>query len=233
LGSFVTKATDLKREIITTADGSHSLYVPDLDEHYHSYHGSIKESQRVFIELGLEHVAEKVDSISILEVGMGTGLNVLMTALANEGLKKNIRYDAIEAFPLEDELLNQLNYADQLLHPSATELFEAIHLAPWNEGKAITELFTLTKIEAPIEAIDFSPEQYDLIYFDAFAPEVQGELWTDDIFAKMYAILKPGGVLSTYCVKGDVKRVLKEQGLTIEKHKGPDGGKREVLRAIK
>lgn len=233
MGSFVTKATDLKREIITTADGSHSLYVPDLDEHYHSYHGSIKESQRVFIELGLEHVAEKVDSISILEVGMGTGLNVLMTALANEGLKKNIRYDAIEAFPLEDELLNQLNYADQLLHPSATELFEAIHSAPWNEGTAITDLFVLTKIEAPIEAIDFSPEQYDLIYFDAFAPEVQGELWTDDIFAKMHAILKPGGVLSTYCVKGDVKRALIKQGFRIEKHKGPDGGKREVLRAIK
>lgn len=233
MGSIVTKATDLKREIITTADGSHSLYVPDLDEHYHSYHGSIKESQRVFIELGLAHVAENLGSISILEVGMGTGLNVLMTALANEGLNKSIRYDAIEAFPLEDELLNKLNYADQLLHPSAAELFQSIHLAPWNEGAEITDLFTLTKIEAPIESIDFSPEQYDLIYFDAFAPEVQGELWTEEIFAKMYAILKPGGVLSTYCVKGDVKRALQDRGFAIEKHKGPEGGKREVLRAIK
>lgn len=233
MGSFVTKATELKREIITTADGSHSLYVPELDEHYHSYHGSIKESQRVFIDLGLNYVAETNNDIAILEVGMGTGLNVLMTALANEGLKKHIRYDAIEAFPLEDELLNQLNYAEQLLHPSATVLFEAIHGAAWNEGTHLTELITLTKIEAPIEAIDFSLEQYDLIYFDAFAPEVQGELWTAEIFAKMYSILKPGGVLSTYCVKGDVKRALQEQGFTIQKHKGPEGGKREVLRAVK
>lgn len=233
MGSIVTKATDLKREIITTADGSHSIYVPDLDEHYHSYHGSIKESQRVFIDLGLNYVADSNDSIAILEVGMGTGLNVLMTALANEGLKKQIRYDAIEAFPVEDELLIQLNYANQLLHPTAAELYEVIHQSQWNESVAITDLITLTKIEAPIESIDFSPEQYDLIYFDAFAPEVQGELWTGEIFAKMYSILKPGGVLSTYCVKGDVKRALKEQGFTIEKHKGPEGGKREVLRAMK
>lgn len=233
MGSFVIKATDLKREIITTADGSHSLYVPELDEHYHSYHGSIKESQRVFIDLGLNYVSENHETIAILEVGMGTGLNVLMTALANEGLKKNIRYDAVEAFPLEDELLNQLNYADQLLHPSAKEIFESIHQAPWNDAAQLTDLFTLTKIEAPIEAIDFSLEQYDLIYFDAFAPEVQGELWTSELFAKMYSILKPGGVLSTYCVKGDVKRALQEQGFTIEKHKGPEGGKREVLRGVK
>jgi tRNA U34 5-methylaminomethyl-2-thiouridine-forming methyltransferase MnmC len=209
------------------------LYVPELDEHYHSYHGSIKESQRVFIDLGLNYVADKVDSISILEVGMGTGLNVLMTALANEGLKKSIRYDAIEAFPLEDELLIQLNYGEQLIHPTASELFESIHLATWNEGVQLTDLITLTKIEAPVEAIDFSPEQYDLIYFDAFAPEVQGELWTAELFSKMYSILKPGGVLSTYCVKGDVKRALQAQGFTVEKHKGPEGGKREVLRAVK
>ncbi len=233
MGSIVTKPTDLKREIITTADGSHSLYVPDLDEHYHSYHGSIKESQRVFIDLGLSYVAQQKESIAILEVGMGTGLNVLMTALANEGLKKELRYDAVEAFPVEDELLNQLNYAEQLLHPSASMFFESIHQSPWNEEVAISPLLKLTKIEAPIEAIDFSPEQYDLIYFDAFAPEVQGELWTNEVFKKMYTVLKTGGVLSTYCVKGDVKRALIEQGFSIEKHPGPDGGKREVLRAIK
>lgn len=233
MGSIVTKPTDLKREIITTADGSHSLYVPELDEHYHSYHGSIKESQRVFVDLGLSYVAQKKEQIAVLEVGMGTGLNVLMTALANEELKKKIRYDAIEAFPVEIALCNQLNYSEQLAHPSAAELFDVIHHSPWNEGVELTERINLTKIEAPIEAIDFSPEQYDLIYFDAFAPEVQGELWTEGIFEKMYAILKTGGVLSTYCVKGDVKRALVKQGFSIEKHSGPEGGKREVLRAIK
>ncbi len=218
---------------MTTSDGSNSLFVPELNEHYHSYHGAINESKRIFIELGLDYVSQNQDFIRILEVGMGTGLNVLMTLLRNEDLKKNIEYDAVEAFPLESDLTNALNYAEILNQPKAEEYFKTIHESEWNETIEINERFSLTKIEAEIEGVEFSAEQYDLVYFDAFAPEVQGELWTEEIFEKMYRLLKPNGVLVTYCVKGEVKRILTKVGFEVQKHKGPENGKREVLRAGK
>lgn len=223
----------LKREIMITSDGSNSLFVPELNEHYHSYHGAINESKRIFIELGLEYACRDKSNIRILEVGMGTGLNVLMTIINNESLHKTIEYDAVEAYPLDNELVNALNYTKIINHPNGEKYFKHIHAAPWNETEKLSDSFSLTKIEAEIENIEFSDEQYDLVYFDAFAPEVQAELWTEEIFEKMHRLLKPDGILVTYCVKGVVKRNLMKVGFEVQKHKGPVNGKREVLRGVK
>jgi tRNA U34 5-methylaminomethyl-2-thiouridine-forming methyltransferase MnmC len=217
-------------ELIVTEDGSHTLYNPDLKEHYHSTHGAIQEGMHVFIAAGLREVAKKKKSIRILEVGFGTGLNCMLTMLEawRTGLK--IEYDALEPYPLSERLLCTLNYAGLLdFHDNPCD-FELIHTE--NEGEIeVSDTFQLIKYKQGIQA--FTPEgTYDLIYMDAFAPQVQPDMWTEKVFKKLFDCLPEGGILVTYCAQGQVKRNMKAAGFTLDRLPGPPG-KREMTRAVK
>jgi tRNA U34 5-methylaminomethyl-2-thiouridine-forming methyltransferase MnmC len=219
----------LEIEIIQTSDGSHSLYLKDKDETYHSKHGAIQESQHVFIGAGLKpFIAAGLQEIRILEVGFGTGLNALLTLLEAEKAETKIDYTSLEAFPLGAAITGQLNYGTELNAPLE---FEKIHAAPWGEKVAITAHFSLTKIHIPLEAFS-TTDKFNLIYFDAFAPAVQPELWAEEVFHKIFEAMTSGGILVTYCSKGDVRRAMIAAGFQAEKVPGPPG-KREMLRATK
>ena len=217
----------MKHEVIITGDGSSSIFIPELNEHYHSSHGAIQEAEHVFIKHGIQQVAK--ESVTIFELGFGTGLNALLTALFAEKHKIHVTYHSIEAFPVDKALLEQLNYSELLEDTKA--ILKAIHAADWEADVVISEYFTLRKIEAKIE--DFEIEQgVDLIYFDAFGPRAQAELWDIAILEKMYNALNEDGVLVTYCAQGQFKRDLKSLGFRVESLPGPPG-KREMTRAIK
>ncbi|RCW32481.1 tRNA (5-methylaminomethyl-2-thiouridine)(34)-methyltransferase MnmD [Marinilabilia salmonicolor] len=216
-----------KVELRTSEDGSSTLYRPDLDEHYHSIHGAIQESMHVFIRAGL--LSHQANALNILEVGFGTGLNALLTIL-HQG-KKKVFYHTIERYPLEATIVQSINYPDILDVPTSTEYFKQLHEAPWNKDCEITPAFTIHK-EASDLAL-FTPQKlYNLVYFDAFGPDKQPELWTPEIFKKISESMCEGGVLVTYSCKGTVKRALSAAGMKIEKIPGPPG-KREMLRATK
>ena len=221
-------------EILTeiTSDGSHTLFVPALNEHYHSKHGAVQESQLVFIANGLNHVPDCQKEINLLEIGFGTGLNALIAALEALKEKKIITYVGIEPYPVANELIAGLNYATVLGGTEATGYYQKLHQAGWSYPVYLSDYFILSKLQAKLEDIALREEQFHLIFFDAFSPETQPELWTDEVFEKMYACLKPFGILVTYCCKGTVKRALTKAGFTVEKLPGPPG-KREVLRAVK
>lgn len=219
----------MKPEIIQTADGSHSLYLKELDEHYHSIHGAIQEGIHVFIRSGLQACAK--ENISILEIGLGTGLNALLTLMEAERSNKQIHYTAIEAYPLEEQLIGQLNYVEELKAEQFSDQFQLIHSSAWETEQRINGRFTLLKLKGHVQTTTF-PGKYDLIYFDAFGPRVQPEMWTEEVFSKMFHVLNDGGMLVTYCAKGEVKRTLKKVGFTVETLPGPPG-KREMVRARK
>jgi tRNA U34 5-methylaminomethyl-2-thiouridine-forming methyltransferase MnmC len=217
---------NLKREIRITEDGSSTIFLPELNENYHSIHGAIQESMHVFIEAGLKQIPKK--ELSVFEVGFGTGLNCFLSFLYAEG--KKIAYHAIEKFPVEDSLLSGLNYTNAF-NDEALSIFNEIHKIPWNAEVSITTDFSLLKIVGDINSY-LPKSSYNLIYFDAFAPEVQPELWTLEVFQKMYAMLIPDGILVTYCAKGEVRRTMQSCGFSVERIPGPPG-KREMLRARK
>lgn len=219
----------LERKLVKTADGSHSLYIPEWNEHYHSVHGAIQEAYHVFIKNGLDYFSK--NSLSILEIGFGTGLNTLITLLESENKNLTIHYTAIEAFPITQSEFEELNYCEFLKHQNCQMVFQKIFDAEWNTSVEINPNFSLLKKQLKFNEIeDF--ELYDLIYFDAFGPRVQPELWTEVIFEKMYQSLKKEGVLVTYSAKGSVRRAMQASGFTIEKLPGPPG-KREMLRGLK
>ena len=217
-----------KRELVTTSDGTSSIFLPQLNEHYHSHHGAVQESQHVFMKMGWEVVFPNIDHVAILEVGFGTGLN---TWLVYHDVKWNSRpvvhYTALELYPVQLELARELKYA------SAQESndFMLLHETEWNTSVVVHHRFTLEKRSTSLH--DFSAQrQYDLIFFDAFAPRVQPEMWTREVFDQMFRLLNPGGILVTYCCKGDVRRNMIAAGFKVEKVPGPPG-KREMLRATK
>jgi len=218
----------LKNEIIITKDGSHSIYVPVLDEHYHSVYGAIQESQHIFINYGLKFI--KNQNISILDIGFGTGLNALLTIVENENLNKRIKYTTIEKYPLEKSIYEKLNYCNKL-KSDYYNVYMQLHNAEWERGINILPNFSLTKIQTDL--IEYKPvETFDIVYFDAFAPNIQAKLWTEEVFAKIYNAMNIEGVLTTYSAKGSVKRAMKAAGFKIEELPGPEG-KRVVTRAIK
>ena len=213
----------LSRAVITTKDGSNSIFVPELDEHYHSVHGAIQEALHVFIGMGLDQLS--IEPIRILEVGFGTGLNCLLTCLTG----REIFYHGIEAYPVPREILNKLNYSEQTRDNKS--LFKSIHNASWQVHERITPTFRLFKDEVTIESVDLR-EQYNLIYFDAFGPRAQKELWDPKLYRKLYSALTLNGIFVTYCAKGQVRRDLQSVGFKIERLPGPPG-KREMLRGRK
>lgn len=225
----------MKRELLKTADGSMTIHLPEINEQYHSTHGALQEAQHVFIKKGFQHVKliqEKVASISILEIGFGTGLNCLLTYF--EALKQNVKinYTGVEAFPVSLQEWEAMDYGNLIKESSkAPIVFKQLHESGWNQLVQITAKFQLQKQEKKFEEIT-DESLYDLIYFDAFGARVQPELWTESIFEIMYIALKPGGVLVTYSAKGSVRRAMQAVGFTVERLEGPPG-KREMLRATR
>jgi tRNA U34 5-methylaminomethyl-2-thiouridine-forming methyltransferase MnmC len=218
-------------EIQPTRDGSHTLFVPELNEHYHSVFGAISESRHIFIEAGLHYISQKSNKINILEIGFGTGLNALLTFIEAEKNGLYIDYQAIELYPLPEGIYLKLNYPEYIHEENCKEVFQQIHSCPWNQNIKLSSHFSLMKMKRSLK--DYLPgkQYFDLVYFDAFGPDVQPEMWTSEVFDQMASALKKGGVLVTYSTKGSVKRNLKEAGFSIEKLPGPVG-KREILRGI-
>ncbi len=220
-------------EIISTEDGSSSLINLDLNETYHSIHGAIQESQHVFIESGLNHLLQhsQEKEISILEIGFGTGLNAFLTLLAAKDLNIKVYYEGIEAFPLPMETIAQLNYPNLLKSEESKIVFNSLHQTDWNQTQVITPDFHLRKRNVKIQEAEFEKEKFDLIYFDAFAPSKQPEMWERSILQKVTEAMKPQGIFVTYSAKGQLKRDLVSLGLSVEKIPGPLG-KREMIRAM-
>jgi len=222
----------MKQELIVTADGSHSIAVEELDENYHSIHGAIQESEHVFINAGLKAVDPTLTDIYVFEMGFGTGLNAFLTYLHPKNTGQKIYYTTIEAYPITSELAHQLNYSEQLNSKEEQAIFDKLHSCQWNEQQAIAPNFYLTKLHAQLETVTLPTNTFHLVYYDAFAPSAQAQLWSDFIFNKIYTAMQNKSILTTYCAKGSVKRTLKSVGFTIEKLPGPIG-KREMTRARK
>ena len=218
--------------IIITTDGSHSLTSLYFQENYHSINGALEESRHVYIEAGLNYVLQQNKTeVKIFEIGFGTGLNAYLTLVETQIIPSvSVKYRGIEPYPIEEEIFTKLNYPE-ILNYSA-DLFLQLHTQiPSSEYVKISENFSFSKIFSTIEAVDIK-EKFDLIYFDAFAPTTQPELWSEEVLQKMYDSLNSGGVLVTYCAKGSFRRALKSVGFTVERLPGA-AGKREMTRAIR
>ena len=216
----------MRLEVVQTEDGSHTLYVPELDENYHSVKGAIHESRHVFINAGFMNLDKS--NVKIFEVGFGTGLNALLTYLEAQKNNINVIYHAIEKFPLDNKLLKKLNYINILGRKSKIP-FEKIHNSQWNLDLKISDFFCFKKIKSDLNLHDLS-DGYDLIYFDAFAPDVQPGIWCENNFRKIKNAMNPNGILTTYSSKSSIRRTLKSLGFEVEKLPGPPG-KREIIRA--
>ncbi|MGI6073986.1 MAG: tRNA (5-methylaminomethyl-2-thiouridine)(34)-methyltransferase MnmD [Fermentimonas sp.] len=233
----VLNNNNIRKVLQTTEDGSHTFYLPEIDEHYHSTHGAIQESKYIYIKCGLLDRINNIDTnmtINVLEIGFGTGLNTLLTALEANDKGLNIYYHTFELYPLQSEDIKKLNYPSLLsLSEEEIELFYRMHNSEWNKNAPLTSSFTLYKQIADISRpslLRSSNIKYDVVYFDAFAPEKQPEMWTQEIFKLIHSWCNSGAYLTTYCAKGSVRRMLQSVGYSIERLPGPPG-KREILRA--
>lgn len=216
--------------IYKTGDQSHTLYHTELDETYHSRNGAVEESRYVFMKQGFEVKAAQQHVLNILEVGFGTGLNALLTLTEAEESHTRCIYHSLETFPLQPDVVDALNYTD-FIEDAHQDKFGLIHHAAWNEPVPITPYFTLEKINESIH--NYQPRtRFDLVYFDAFGPEKQPDMWTQDVFDKLHTWMNPGAILVTYSAKGDVRRALAQAGFLAERLPGPPR-KRHMLRAFK
>lgn len=213
-------------EIEHTADGSATLYVPALDEHYHSVKGALTEAQHIYRDCAFRHRSDGTP-LRLLEIGFGTGLNAVVTAMASNA-SCPVHYITLEKHPLAPHTLAHLRHETY----TSPTLLAAIHDAPWGVPTAITPHFTLEKRQADY-LVDPLPEAIDIVYFDAFAPEKQPEMWSEQAFKRLYNVLNPQATLTTYCAKGHIRRLLATLGFTVERIPGPTNGKREILRARK
>jgi tRNA U34 5-methylaminomethyl-2-thiouridine-forming methyltransferase MnmC len=215
-------------KIITTSDGSHTIFVPELNEHYHSIHGAVQESDFIFIKNGFDLC--KSNPLNIFEVGFGTGLNALLTAVKSMAGKREVNYTSIEKYPVDEKIIRSLNHY-HFAGEKGKEICNSIHSSPWNINANICKNFNLNKIKG-----DFTVEtlsgNYDLIYFDAFGPDKQPEMWTKELFAGIASITNKNGILVTYSAKGEVKRNLRDSGFEVALIPGPPG-KRQMIRAVK
>ncbi|AMO19296.1 tRNA (5-methylaminomethyl-2-thiouridine)(34)-methyltransferase MnmD [Flavobacterium columnare] len=219
----------MERKIITTLDGSTTIQLVDWNECYHSKMGAIQEAYHVFIKNGLDFFENQ--SISILEIGLGTGLNAFITFLESERKKQYIKYEGVEAYPINIDEVQKMNYCSALNEESKIPIFEKIHISEWNKEIDLSERFSLKKRKQFFHEIE-DTNRFDLIYFDAFGYQVQPDLWTEEIFHKMYKALKDKGVLVTYAARGVVKRAMKSVGFEVVKVPGPPG-KREMMIGFK
>ena len=221
----------MKREILITSDGSTTIHLPEWDEQYHSKHGAIQEAYHVFLRAGFDEIIKKNKKISILEIGFGTGLNAFITFLEATEKRIKIDYVGIEAYPIAATEVVKLNYVKELKASKEQLVFDEMHALSWEEKHFVSEGFQLTKRKQFFE--DIADENiFELIYFDAFGAKNQPELWTEDIFFRMYEAMKENGILVTYSAKGSARRAMQAVGFSVERIPGPPG-KREMLRAIK
>lgn len=220
---------ELQVEHIITKDGSSTLYSPRFNEHYHSVHGAIQESMHVFIEMGLKAVSPETIPLRVLEMGLGTGLNAFLTLIHAQN--RPVHYTGLESYPVPAELVQALNYPKELNQEVLRPLFTQLHESAWDEAVALSADFQLLKRHVKLENFQ-TDQRFDLIYFDAFAPNAQPELWEDGIWVKLFDWMNTGGVFVTYSAKSSVRRGLQSAGFQVEKLPGPPG-KREMLRARK
>ena len=220
----------MKKEIISTADGSHTISIPEMNVLYHSRHGAIQESMHVFMEAGWRYLVSQspVQPVNIFEMGFGTGLNAFLTAMEAGKQQIRIHYTTVERYPVTAQEAGSLNYPQTL---EQEDLFRSLHQSSWNEDVRINDYFTLCKEDKDLFSFSAS-RLFNLIYYDAFAPAAQPDLWTTQIFQKLFNLLDRQGILVTYCSKGDVRRAMAAAGFTVTKLPGPRG-KREMLRAVK
>jgi tRNA U34 5-methylaminomethyl-2-thiouridine-forming methyltransferase MnmC len=218
----------MSNKLVTTSDGSHTLFVPALNEHFHSVKGAVQESMIVYIKNGYDFC--KSNPLNILEIGFGTGLNTLLTLMRSSSEKRPVNYTSIEKYPLEKDIIALLNHA-QFAGEKGAALSDLIHLADWDVPVRLTENFILSKVRSDFIK-DMISGRFDLIYFDAFGPDKQPEMWSESLFRKLSEVTAPGGVFVTYSAKGTVRRALKSCGFEVSLLPGPPG-KREVIRAIK
>ena len=221
-------------KIITTCDGSHSLLLEEMNETYHSTKGALQESEYVFIQKGIvDYISDSsAKEINIFEMGFGTGLNAFLTLLFSLKNKLKINYYSIETNPISLEVISALNYPDLIDNVEAKDLFNIIHSSPWDKDIVITPNFTLHKVHSNIQTYTLPQDLFDIVYFDAFAPSKQEEVWSVDVLTKIYDCLKQKGTLTTYCAQGQFKRNLKSVGFTVEELPGPPG-KKEMTRGRK
>ncbi|MGC4035374.1 MAG: tRNA (5-methylaminomethyl-2-thiouridine)(34)-methyltransferase MnmD [Chitinophagaceae bacterium] len=201
----------MQRQLVITEDGSHTIAIPESNITYHSMHGAIQESMHVFIEAGFKfrtEMPDKPDQLNVLEFGFGTGLNALLTLIESIKTRQHIHYTAIESFPLTIEESGQLNYCALLHRMDLQSVFDKMHSCDWEKHEVITSSFELFKTKSPVPELK-SNNLFDIIYFDAFDPATQPELWTSEIFSDLYKMMSNNGVFVTYSSKGDVRRALK------------------------
>ena len=213
-------------EIQKTADGSTTIYLPQMDEHYHSINGAIVESQHIYIGNGL--LAHSDNKLTVLEIGFGTGLNAIQTLMACEKHQISVSYSTYEKYPLPNSITDSLNFN---LDDHYLTMFQQLHQCEWNKAITISPLFTFHKIEADLTTYKISGN-YDIVYFDAFAPDKQPDLWNESLFQNIYNQINKGGIMVTSCAKGVVRRMLQSVGFTTYRLPGPPG-KREILQARK
>jgi tRNA U34 5-methylaminomethyl-2-thiouridine-forming methyltransferase MnmC len=222
----------MKLEIIITEDGSHSIFNHDLEEGYHSSYGAINESNHVYMDCGLKYAINSSDAINLLEVGLGTGLNALLSSKFALYQNIKINYKAIEPFPISEEISRALNYPEIESFNQSKEILNLIHQCDWGKLYQPNPMLSFLKIKETLQEVKLESEHFHVVFFDAFAPQIQPELWTEEIFLKIYKAMTTGGILTTYSAKGSVRRNMLSAGFTIERLKGPKG-KREILRATK
>jgi len=223
----------MQRQLIITRDGSHTISIPGMNVTYHSHHGAIQESMHVFINAGLNYLVDtmQMPKLHIFEVGLGTGLNALLSLVEAEKLQQPVHYTAVELYPLLESEFNSLNYIEQLKRTDLLPAFHQLHQCEWEKDVPVTRFFTLHKLKQSLP--DFvTPGLQHLVYFDSFAPAAQPEHWTKEVFEKLFSILLPGGILVTYCSKSIVRKAMEEARFLVTKIPGPQG-KREMVRAVK
>lgn len=216
-------------EIIVTEDGSNTLFSNESGENYHSIHGAVQESMHVFILAGFHRKASDSDNLRILEIGFGTGLNCLLTLAESVKINVKVEYNAIEPYPIDQPVYSNLNFCSL----DGLKNFHGEFLSMHGKGNGIIDIepcFRLLKFDTKLGETTLEAGYFDLVYFDAFSPESQPEMWQPEVFLKIRAGMSVGGVLVTYCAKGEVRRVLQKSGFSTERLPGPPG-KREMLRA--
>jgi len=222
---------NIRKEIMITGDGSHSVCIPERKISYRSKYGAIRESKHIFIDAGLRPLMHTLPVIHVLEIGFGTGLNALLTLQLASQNGQMVAYETVEKYPLEKSFTIKMNYCSALGQPGLQPVFEKLHDCAWGRENTLSSWFRILKLQRDI--IEYRPAHFvHLIFFDPFDPHVQPELWERTIFDKLFLMMMPGAALLTYSSSGKVRRAMEAAGFIVQKMPGPPH-KREIIKALK